>query len=246
MIPPQAKGSMSSVLRTLLWGVVVLALALTVTAIYIFLRPVPAHLAEPERISLAAGQKFALSDLPMGIKYRLRACEKKAIVKVSIGPWTSGWTEVLPNPLDDVRRDLRIDGRSGGELILEAKDETGRLLLFKHRAKASCMHVDEFAPADGKALGEPPEVPFSCDMVLLKELDRDALRAMKALLFRRAALSKGLPADHVLPASALSDRQRKCLNRLEALEKSAPPSSSSASPSEGRSGAPERVTSTKE
>src|SRR5262245_44088948 len=118
-------------IRRVVWTSVAFALLGTVTAIYRFLTPAPRQLAGPEWIELEAGDHFEVEALPMGLRYRLRACDRGTPITVTMGTWTSGQASLAANPVDDPQSDLRIDGRSGGTLRIEAQSPTGRLLLFR-------------------------------------------------------------------------------------------------------------------
>jgi len=124
------------------WVLVALALLACVIAIYRYLTPSPRQLAVPERFSLEGSQHFVLDSLPMGKYYRLRACENREEVKVTNGPWTSTWVTLDANPQDEPKLDLRIDGRHGGELIIEARASTGLLLLFLDKSTAECTRAE--------------------------------------------------------------------------------------------------------
>ncbi len=218
-----------------IWVLVTASLVGAMVAIYIYLRPFPPLLAQPVEIELEAGKRYTIGPLPLGGRYRLRACDHATELRVSVGEWSSGWVRLPVNPLDLPARDLRIDGRAGGTLVLEASTPTGRLLLLSEHSPVTCRGDDPADTAYSRRCTSQGVPPFDCGEETLSRYDREALELLGAELMARY----GAPVDRSplvhrfkkmrwyhpdrhFSRKNLPERIRDCLARIESLAPRAP------------------------
>ena len=221
--------------KRLAWALVVAALIGSLAGIYAYLRPAPPVLAEPVELALEAGKRYQVDHLPLGGRYRLRACDHATEIRVGVGRWNTGWIRLPVNPMDLPSRDIRIDGRAGGTLVLEARTPTGRLLLMNEHAASTCRGdepTDLAYPARRVSRGWPP---FDCEEETLSRYDREALEWLRAELLARFGAPKGtVPlVDRFtrkrwyhkvndFSSKALPEEALNCLERIEKLVPQAP------------------------
>ena len=218
----------------IIWVIVVAILLTTVISIYRFLLPAPNLLAEAVEIELGAGGKYTLEPLPMGGRYRLRACDHATELRSDIGKWSSGWIRLPVNPSDLDERDLLIDGRTGGTLRIQARTPTGRLLLLRARSKATCRGDDplDLDFATRRQANRLP--PFDCEEETLSRYDREGLEFLGSEIRARhgaplddadiARFSKArwYKKDKSYNDDRLSEEELSCLERLAKLAQEAP------------------------